>query len=79
MSEVRDRILGYGFILEQRLIEAYNKKKDEYTERPTIDITDYAIKRNTIYLSTNDGAASFFKAEPWFKDKKHIPKNETTK
>lgn len=69
---MRSSILDYVSGLERRLLDTYKKKYPkvalEYTERPTIDVTDYGSVRCTNSVKGSD-TGSFFKADLYFKPK----------
>jgi hypothetical protein len=74
MSDVKNKILGYGFILEKNMISEFKRiyPEVEQTERPTIDVSDYDKKPGIAFHSNSEGF-SFFRAEPGFRPKLKIP------
>jgi len=74
MSDVKNKILGYGFILENSLISEFKRiyPEVEQTERPTIDVSDYTEKPR-IKIHSNSEGFSFFRAEPGFRPKIKVP------
>jgi hypothetical protein len=74
MSDVKNKILGYGFILEKNMISEFKRiyPEVEQTERPTIDLSDYAKKPGIKFHSNSEGF-SFFRAEPGFRPKLKVP------
>jgi hypothetical protein len=79
MSDVKNKILGYGFILENSLISEFKRiypevviREVEQTERPTIDVSDYD-KKPVVKFHLNSEGFSFFRAEPGFRPKIKVP------
>jgi hypothetical protein len=88
MSEEKNHILGYGYMLENEILTEFKRiypglvpavvpsvvpeKTPEVTERPTIDVTEYRNKSGKV-LNTNSIGASYFKAEPGFRPKPKAP------
>lgn len=79
MSDVKNKIIGYGFILEKPLISEFKRiypevviREVEQTERPTIDVSDYAKKPEIKFHSNSEGF-SFFRADPGFRPKLKVP------
>jgi hypothetical protein len=84
MSEAKNHILGYGYMLENEILTEFKRiypglvpvivpeKTPEITERPTIDISEYRNKSGKV-LNTNSIGASYFKAEPGFRPKPKAP------
>ena len=74
MTDPSKSIIGYGIMLEKSILSEFKKIypnvffKEEQTERPTIDVSDYNEKPGKI-LNTNLIGASYFKADPGFKPK----------
>lgn len=79
-TKLKNKILGYGFMLEKTMISEFKriypeviiKQLEEQTERPTIDVNDYAKKPGKA-LNTNSIGASYFKAEPGFRPRIKVP------
>ena len=74
MSDVKNKILGYAFILEKNMISEFKRIYPgmEQTERPTIDVSDYDKKPGIKFYSNSEGF-SFFRADPGFRPKLKVP------
>jgi hypothetical protein len=79
MSEVKNHILGYGYMLENEILTEFKRiypeiviREVEQTERPTIDVSDYAKKPGKV-LNTNSEGFSFFRADPGFRPRPKVP------
>ena len=88
MSEIKNHILGYGYMLENEILTEFKRiypgvlvpvvvpvvvpENPEVTERPTIDVSNYSKKSGKV-LNENSIGASYFKAEPGFRPKPKAP------